>query len=652
MRSWFEMSETLTEQIDLSRFDSLPKLMVENARRYGDQVAMREKEFGIWHEFTWNQCRERLKAFTLGLWALGVEAGDVIGLLGQNRPDWVFGQIAAHAIGGQSLGIYKDSLAEEVSYLVTFAKVTVMIVEDEEQVDKLLALGDEIPMVKKIIYCDPRGMRKYDDPRLMFVDEFLIAGARAAVGKGDIFERLVAATDGDDVSILCTTSGTTSRPKLAELQGGRFLRHCATSMSTDPIKAGDNYVSVLELPWIGEQFYAVGLFLVARHVVNFVEDSETTTQDMREIGPATILYPPRVWEAISADIQARMMDSSAWKRLLYKWGMQFGLKGVDEGRKSWIAEILVGWALRDNLGFSYLKSAMTGGAPLGPDVFRFFRALGIPLRQVYGQTEMAGLYCSHEHDDVDYDTVGIPYPGVELKIEDADKHGLGEVVVKHPGMFKGYLDNPEATEADIKDGWMHTGDAGYINKNGHLVVIDRMRDLANLQDGERFSPQFIENKLKFSSFIGESVALGDDRPYVTAIVCIRYSIMSKWAESQHIPFTGYSDLAGRSEIRDMVKQEIIKLNETLPENQRIHRFLLLYKDLDPDDGELTRTRKVRRGTINERYGNLIEALYDGSSQIDIDDSITLQDGRTQRISTTIEIVTLINQPVTAADAAE
>ena len=640
------MPDATLNQIDLSIIDTFPKLLIENEKLFGDQVAMREKDLGIWKEFTWSDCLSQVKNLTRGLAAIGVGKDDVVGLLGQNRPEWIFGQIASHAVGAKSLGIYKDSLPDEVGYLVSFTSVKVLIVEDEEQVDKLLALGDEIPTVEKIIYSDPRGMRKYDDPRLLDMAQFIDLGNKLEASDVGLFEQLVDKTTGDDVAILCTTSGTTSRPKLAELQGGPFLRHCKTSLALDPLQSGDDYVAVLELPWIGEQFFAAGLFLVVRHVVNFAEDSETVVSDMREIAPHTLLYPPRVWEMITADIQAKMLDSSYWKRWLYNVAIKSGLKAIDEGRKPWLANLLVGRALRDRLGFSRLKSAMTGGAPLGPDVFRYFRAIGVPLRQVYGQTEMAGLYCGHTHDDVDYDTVGKPYPGTDVEIREPDGQGLGEVVVRHPGMFKGYLDNPEATKADVHDGWMFTGDAGYFNDNGHLIVIDRMRDLARLANGDRFSPQFIELKLKFSQYIGECVALGNERDYVTAFICIRYSIVSKIAEAQQIPFTGYSDLAGREEVREMVRKEIVSINEHLPENQRIHRFLLLYKDLDPDDGELTRTRKVRRGTINERYGNLIEALYDDSSKIDVDDKITLQDGRTQRIATTIDIITLIEPPRT------
>jgi long-chain acyl-CoA synthetase len=635
---------------DLERQDTMPKLLRHNAERFPRETAMREKDFGIWREYTWADCATEVRRMALGLKAMGVGKGDVVGLIGQNRPAWVFGQIATHALGAMSLGIYKDSLNEEVGYLMNYAGIKVVIAEDEEQADKFVHLGTETPSVAQIVYCNTRGMRKYEDARLISVAQVLAEADKLHDKEPALYGHLVDETRGEDVAILCTTSGTTAHPKVAMLQAGPFLRHCAKALANDPRQPGDDYVSVLPLPWIGEQFFAVGEFLVTRQIVNFVEDEETTMRDMREIGPTSILYPPRVWEAIAADVKARIMDSSKWKRALYAWGVRSGLKAVDRGRRPWFADFLVGRALRDRVGFSKVKSAMTGGAPLGPDTFRFFRAIGVPLRQVYGQTELAGLYCAHPLDDVDYDTVGVPYDGVEVRIDNADRNGLGEVVARHPAMFTGYYKNAQATAADVRDGWMHTGDAGYFNERGHLVVVDRVRDLAELESGERFSPQYVELKLKFSPYIGECVALGHGRSFVSAIICIRHSIVSKWAEKRHIPFTTYSDLAARPEIRDLIRAEVEKVNAGLPPSQRICRALLLYKELDPDDGELTRTRKVRRGTVNERYGFLIDALYQGVPSVAVDTTITLQDGRAQRIRANVEIVELLPPPKKTAEA--
>lgn len=598
---------------------------------------------------TWAECLARTRAIALGLKELGIVEGDVVGFIGQNRPDLLLTQIAAHALGALSLGIYKDSLKDELAYLVNHADVRAVIAEDEEQVDKFLELGDELPGLKRIIYVDPRGMRKYSDPRLMPISELCAGGEHRHTAEPTAFDALVEKTRPDAPAILCTTSGTTSHPKLAILHSGPFLQHSLSLLTVEPKGPEDDYVLVLPLPWIGEQVNAIAHFLLSRIRLNFVEDEETTTHDMREIGPTHILQAPRVWESTAADIKARMMDSTPLKRFIFAQAMKTGERAAKTGRGSMLTDALVGRALRDRLGFSRIKSATTGGAPLGPDVFQFFRSIGIPLRQVYGQTEMVGIYCAHNVDDVDFDTVGPPIRDVEIRIDHPDRNGLGEVVARHPGMFTGYYRNDEATRADLRDGWMHTGDAGYLNKRGHLVVIDRLRDLATLASGDRFSPQFLENRLKFSPFVGECVVLGQGRPYVTAMICIRYSIVSKWAEARRIAFTTYSDLSARPDVRALIRIEIEAINARLPEHQRIARMLLLYKELDADDGELTRTRKLRRGTINERYAHLIDALYDDRDHVDVDTTITLQDGRRQRIRARVAIETLI-EPATAPAA--
>jgi long-chain acyl-CoA synthetase len=617
-----------------------PRLLVHNARNWPDDVAVREKRLGIWQETTWAECLARVRAIALGLEGLGVGAGDVVGYVGQNRPDLFFAEIAAHALGALSLGIYKDSLKDELGYLVNHAEVSVIVAEDEEQVDKILELGDGVPTLRRVVYCDERGMRKHRDGRLLSMAALVAAGEERHAAEPQRFDALVAATRPEAPAILCTTSGTTSHPKLAVLEAGPFLRHGLVFLEVDPKGPDDDYVSVLPLPWIGEQVNAVAHVLLSRIRLNFVEDEETTAHDMREIAPTALLYAPRVWEAIAADIKARMMESTPLKRFLYEIALKRGTAAAASGRRSRLADFLVGRALRDRIGLSRIRSAATGGAPLGPDVFRFFRAIGVPLRQVYGQTEMVGVWCAHRFDDVDFDTVGQPLRTVELRIDDPDRNGLGEVVVRHPGMFAGYYRNEEATRADLRDGWLHTGDAGYVTPKGHLVVLDRLRDLATLADGDRFSPQYLENRLKFSPYIGECVVLGQGRRFVTAMICIRYSIVSKWAEARRIAFTTYSDLAARPEVRALVRSEIEAINAVLPAAQRIARFLLLYKELDADDGELTRTRKLRRGVINERYAGMIEALYGPGDSIDVDTTITLQDGRRQRIRARVVIETL------------
>jgi len=624
---------------------TLPGLLAHNAAQWPGEVAAREKDLGIWRTFTWAQCLEGTRRIALGLRELGVGDGDVVALLGQNRPQWAFGQVAAHACRAASLGVYRDSLSEEVGYLIDFCAAKVVIAEDEEQVDKLLELGDRIACVRHVVYCDSRGMWKHTgtgDARLLSLEQLCELGDARAAREPQGWQQMLDALDPDAVAILCTTSGTTSQPKPAMLAAGRFLGHAAEMLKVDPKTPDDEYVSVLPLPWIGEQV-ALGQWLIARFRFNFCEEAETSAADMREIAPSALLWPPRAWEAMAADVTARMMDATRLKRALFALGMKLGDRAVDTGRRSWIADLLVGRALRDRLGFSRLRYATTGGAPLGPDVFRFFRAIGVPLRQVYGQTELCGVYVLHRHDRVDLDTVGKPLDYVELRIDHPDRNGLGEIVVRHPGMFVGFYGNDEATRADVRDGWMHTGDAGMMRDDGELIVVDRVRDLARLANGDGFSPQFIENKLKFSPHIGECVVLGHEREFITALVCIRYSIVSKWAEKNRLAFTTYSDLSARDEVGELLRREVGAINATLPPAQRVKRFFLLYKELDPDDGELTRTRKVRRNTINERYAFLIDALYEGRQVVDVDTTITLQDGRKSRIRTRLKL----HEPATA-----
>ncbi|RAI55221.1 AMP-binding protein [Roseicella frigidaeris] len=623
----------------MTEADTLPKLLYRNARAVPAEIALREKEFGIWRSITWAAYEARTRAFALGLRQLGLGAGDVIGLIGDNRPDWVMGEIAAHAIGARSLGLYRDALEEEVAYLLRFAEAKAVIAEDEEQVDKLLNLGAELPALRHILYCDPRGMRKHEDPRLLPVAELVRLGEAAHAAAPAAWEAMVAATQGDAVAILCTTSGTTARPKLAMLTGGALVRHCAAYLKADPKGPQDEYVSVLPLPWIMEQIYALGWGLLARMKVSFVEEPETMMADFREIGPSFVLFAPRVWEALAAEVRARVMDASPFKRRMFDLGMRQGLAALDRGGRSALADQVLFRALRDRLGFSNLTSAATGGAALGPDTFRFFQAMGVPLRQIYGQTETLGAFTVHRPGEVNQDTVGTAFtPEIETRIDTPDQNGIGEILARHPNMFAGYFG--AAGNDDLRDGWLHTGDAGYIDKAGQLVVIDRVKDMATTAGGDRFSPQYIENKLKFSPYVAEAVVLGDGRPHLAAMLCIRFPIVSKWAERNRIAFTTYTDLSARPEVTALLQAEVEKVNAGLPEPQRIRDFLLLYKELDADDEELTRTRKVRRGVINQKYGDLIEAMYRGDATIPVDTSITFQDGTRQRIRTTLRVVSL------------
>ncbi|MFA5665228.1 long-chain fatty acid--CoA ligase [Castellaniella sp.] len=626
---------------DLQQHDTYPKLLAHNARHWPDDVALREKEFGIWNEVTWRDYEAAVELFTLGLLELGVQPGDIVGIVGDNRPEWVQCEIAVHAAGAMSLGIYQDSMGEEVQYLLQYGQVQVVMCEDEEQVDKILQIADDCPDVRHIIYHDPRGMRKYPDPRLISQHALFEQARAVRQREPERYRRLVESGPGERPSMLITTSGTTSRPKLVMFQSRSFLDHTAAYLRADPKYAGDNYVSVLPLPWIMEQVYALAQSLITRMTVNFVEESETMMQDLREIGPNFVLLAPRVWESIAADVKARMMEASRIKQWMYALGMKIGMPHLERhGRPSRLAHVLLFRALRDRLGFSHLHSAATGGAALGPDTFKFFLAMGVPLRQIYGQTEMAGVYTGHQPDDLDFDSVGVPFDNTRLRIDQPDDNGVGEVLVRSSGMFLGYYKNEQATVETVRDGWLHTGDAGYMKENGHLVVIDRLSDLAVTSLGHRFSPMYVENKLKFSPFIAEAVILGHERPWLSAMICIRYGILSKWAEHRGIAFTNYTNLSAQPQVYDMIRREIEQVNAGLPAWQQVRKFLLLYKELDPDDGELTRTRKIRRKVVQEKYADIIDAIYDGRESVHVDTVITFQDGTRSQVITDLRVVDL------------
>ncbi|OGR32014.1 MAG: AMP-dependent synthetase [Desulfuromonadales bacterium GWC2_61_20] len=632
----------MAQHPDVHIYDTFPKLLAYNAAHWPESVALREKEFGIWREITWAGYQDQVRRMALGLHNLGIARGDVVGLIGDNRPSWVCGEIAAHTLGAMIFGLYQDSLNEEVAYLVNYAGARVIVAEDEEQIDKVLELTERCPCIEHIIYCDPRGLRKYDDPRLMSLDDLCRRGDAVAHQHPHLYQELVAAGQGSDVAILCPTSGTTANPKLAMLQAGALLRHCVDYLAADPRQPGDEYVSVLPLPWIMEQIYAVAQGLMARLIVNFVEEPETMMADLREIGPHFVLLAPRVWESLAAEVQSRMMDASPLKQALYRFAIRRAIASFKAtGKPSRLAYWLIFSPLKDRLGFTHLRSAATGGAALGPDTFKFFLSMGVPLRQIYGQTELAGAYTIHAADDVDYDSVGLPFAGSEVRIDNPDENGIGEIVARTPGMFCGYYKNEKATAEALSDGWMRTGDAGYFKKeNGHLVVIDRVSDIMVTACGTRFSPQFIENKLKFSPFIAEVVVLGHEQPYLTAMVCIRFDIVAKWAEKRGIAFTNYINLSARPEVYERIRREIETVNATLPAAHHIRKFLLLYKQLDADDGELTRTRKVRRGVIREIYGPLIDALYSEARTIPVDAVISFQDGSKSRVQTELAVLEL------------
>ena len=606
-------------------------------------IALRDKDLGIWNEITWEGYHEIVSNLALGLVKRGFKLGDVIGLIGDNKPSWLFFELAAQAVGGMSLGIYRDTLDEEVGYLIDAAKVNFAFAEDQEQVDKLLAIKRTKNNKITIFYEDSRGLRELNDPHIIDMVQLINEGKAIAATNPNSYNKLIDSIPADQNAILCTTSGTTSNPKLAMLPGGKFIEHVVRYLNVDPKTIEDEYVSVLPFPWIMEQTYAVGFNIVGGMKVNFPERPETAMEDMREIGPTFMLGAPRLWEQIAADMRSRILDASKITQWLFNVMLKRGLKAVDEGKRDFLADKLLFSSLKDRLGFSKVTSAATGGSAIGPETFKFFLAMGIPLRQLYGQTELMGAYTLQEVPEgtMDCETVGVPFPDCEIKIIDPDPNGMGEIITKHPSMFSGYYNNAKAFKDTIKKGWMHTGDAGFIDETGRLNVVDRVNDIAIKSDGVKFSPQNIENKLKFSPYVGEAVVIGSEKPYLTAIICIRFSIVSKLAEKWQLAFTSYTGLAADKKIYDLIENEILQVNKKLPENTKISKFLLLFKELEADDGELTRTRKVRRSVINDRYNDIIKDLYSDKNTASINTEFTLEDGRKSKISAEMEIRHLI-----------
>ena len=616
--------------------NTIPHYIKRNAKHFPQDIAIREKKFGIWKTKNWKHCYDEIQNITLGLYSKGVTAKNTVAILGNNTPRWTIAEIAIQSLGCIPLGVYSDALESEITYLIDYSKCRVLFVEDEEQADKIMSLSDSMSKIDLIIFDEPKGMNKYHDKRLISYQNLLKAGIQFSEKNSNFFDSLLEKIKEEDTCIYCPTSGTTANPKLAMISHKAILNHAKSYLSADPKDSSDEYVSVLPMPWIMEQTYAVAKWCICRMKVNFVEEAETLFQDLREIGPTFILFGPRVWEQMAADIRSKIMDSSIIKRSIFNFSMKV-MSLRSNIISKFFCEFLINRWLRDQLGLSFVKSAATGGAALGPDTFKFFVNIGIPLRQLYGQTEQIGAYTIHRKGDIDYDSVGFAFDTVKIEIDKPDNEGIGEIKVKNENCMQGYLN---VRETFLKDGWFFTGDAGYINKKGHLVVIDRMSDLSYTAQKLRYSPQYIENKLKFSSYIAEAAVIGSQKNYLSAIICIRYSVLSKWAENKRIGFTTYSDLATKKEIESLIISETLNVNHTLPEKQRIKKFVLLYKEFDADDDELTRTKKLRRNFVIKKYSDIVEALYSDKKNININTSIKLQDGGLQKINTKLNIINL------------
>jgi long-chain acyl-CoA synthetase len=638
-----------TDPLPVDDTTTLPKLLAELDRRFGDsRIAVQEKRYGIWQPTSWRDLHGRVRDFAHGLASLGVRPGEVVAVLGDNRPEWLIAELAAQSLGACTVGIYPTSVGEEIVHVLTDGQVRVVVAEDQEQVDKLIELKDRLPGVERVIYYDTRGLELYEVPYLMEFTAVEATGREWGEAHPGWLDEQIAAGRSDDVAVICTTSGTTGRPKLAMLSHANLLEMGRSLNMVDPIGLESRYLSFLPLAWIGEQMIAVACGLQLGFTLSFAEEAATQRADLRELGPNVMFSPPRIWEDMLSSIMVRVGEAGWLKRKAFTWGQAVGdryaetrLKGAKPGLLLRLQHRVADWValrpVRDQLGLTRIDRAYTGGAPLGPDVFRFFHSIGVNLKQIYGQTEICGIAVMHTDDDIKFATVGKPCPGTDIRIAEN-----GEILLKSKAVFHGYYGNEAATaEAIDADGWLHTGDAGYLDESGHLVVIDRAKDVMEMPDGTRFSPAFIENKLKFSPYVEEAVVFWQDgSPDITAILTIDPSTVGAWAEHRRLGYTTYTDLAGKPEVRELLAEEVARANEDLPESVRVRRFVLLHKQFDPDDDEITRTRKVRRRVISDRYATIIEGLVEGASEVRIKSVVTYQDGTTATRDITLQIVSM------------
>ena len=629
--------------------DTIPKLLERNVKVRGDKPAMREKDYGIWQSWTWAEAADEIRALACGLKAIGLKEGDKIVVCGDNRPHLYFAISAIQAAGGVPVPVYQDSVAEEMQYIYEHAEARFSIVENQEQVDKVIEIMDRTPALERVIYNDPRGLRNYTQAFLLQYSAVQDQGREFDKANPSFYADSIAAKSGDDTSIMLYTSGTTGRPKGVMLSYNNMIKNGQNCAEMEGLDETDSMLAYLPMAWIGDNIFSHAQAYVCGYCVNCPENSDTVLEDLREIGPTYFFAPPSIFENILTSVMIRIEDAAGWKQRMFHYFMdvakRVGLdildgKSVSSGDRFlyWLGGKLVFEPLKNVLGLSSVRLAYTGGVAIGPDIFMFFRSLGLNLKQIYASTEASVFITIQRNGEVRPETSGKPATGVELKIADD-----GEVMFTSPGVFQAYFKNDEATASTkTADGWVHTGDAGYIDDDGDLRIIDRSKDVGKLNNGTMFAPNFIENKMKFFPHIREAVTFGNGKDYVAAFINIDMESVGNWAERHNLPYSGYTDLAGQQPIYDLIQDCVEQVNADLAADPNLsgsqyRRFLILHKQLDADDGELTRTRKVRRNIVLERYQDLVDALYSDKTNCEVEATVTFEDGRTDTVRADLQI---------------
>ncbi len=626
---------------------TLPQILLKNSESFGNRTAIREKAYGIWQSYNWRDYLDFTKKVGLGLSALGLKRGDNIGIIMDNHPEWLFSQLGGQAFGSAALNLFTSAVSDEMAGTLNRIQASYVIVEDQEQTDKLLEMRDRLGHVKKVIYVDRTGMSSYrDDDWLMSFAELLDLGEDMDRKQPELFAAEVSKGRPDDIALMIMTSGTTGISKLAMLSHVNFIEMAVSWLETIPAGMNADWLSISPPAWIVDQMWGAGVAMVGGITMNFPETRETIVEDFRELGPNIVITSSRFWEDLASTIRVRMSDSGFIRRKLFGLAEKIGGRIVDlesQGKSpgpglrfaQWIADFTIFRPLLDRVGCSRFYSAYTGGHPISPDVIRFFRSLNLNLKQCYGLTESGGIFQVQPDSEVKAETVGKPLSGMDVKISDDQ-----EVFLSSKTVFRGYYNDFEATKNAFEDGWLRTGDAGYIDDDGHLVIIGRREEIIRNKQGEAFSPDFIETRVKFSPYIREAVTFGEGRPYISALINIDMGNVGNWAEERMIPYTTYTDLSQQEEVERLISAEIEKVNERLPDSMKIRKFILLYKLLDADDEELTRTGKVRRRFVYGLYLKLITAMYEDKKDLDVKTTIRYRNGQVGTLETRVRILEL------------